>query len=468
MEGLFVLIASKLNKSEKVKFPLEEIKTKKKIPSFLRKQSGNNEDIQIRYKVNLRSVEEYFKLTDCIIEEEGKQGCLVMDGFVNPEKCYIASGVSLLSNNLLNTFTRKTGLVYDERMQNHVGRGSHPESPARISGIWNRIQEQGLENFCIRLEARMSTKEELELTHSSEHVTSIIESDIKKLKYTSDVFMSEGSGQAARIASGSLIDLSKQVVTGQLNNGFAIIRPPGHHCYYDKASGFCLLNNIMIAANVLRCENLAKRIMIVDYDVHHGNGTQSIIEEQFRAKFSKEGTKQKIPEIIFVSIHQTMDEFYPSTGTLENLSYPEAKQFIVNIPFNSIYGDEDVIEVFNQIILPLASSYQPEIVLVSAGFDAVKGDKLGGQQCTPELFGYLTHLLSTVSENGRVVCALEGGYQVEETSECVANCLKVLLGNAPKQFCHNTCSIYTTNTIQKIKNFYEKEWGCLQQDKKSG
>ncbi|KAG2386497.1 hypothetical protein C9374_002241 [Naegleria lovaniensis] len=347
-------------------------------------------------------------------------------------------------------------------MQSHVGRASHPESPARLSGIWSScIEDNNFDKLCTVMEGRKATREELEWTHASHHVDAIMASRLDMFNHTTDVFVTEESGNAARLACGGLIDLTEQVLKGELDNGFAVIRPPGHHCYYDKASGFCILNNVAVTANAVLRRGLATRIVIVDWDVHHGNGTQAIFEEQFRSKFDIQEKSNEIPDILFFSLHQTRNNFYPNTGNLEQLSYAGAKRFIVNIPFDEVYGDQEMLNAFEQIVMPIAKNYNPDLVIVSAGFDAVKGDKLGGQLCSPQLFGHLTALLMELAK-GKVVCALEGGYKIEETASCVKECISVLVGQEPSSLVYLVEPPYLkeeqiqkhTDMLQRVKSFY--------------
>ncbi|KAF0975937.1 hypothetical protein FDP41_005264 [Naegleria fowleri] len=432
----------------------------------------------LKYKVDIKAIADFFDLEeDCILQQDCGRMCMLMDQTVIPFASYIVSGTMRSqtmsdddsfeqSASQIQTPLKRTGIVFDRRMQSHVGRASHPESPARLSAIWSScIEDNNFDKLCTIMEGRKATREELEWTHSPHHVDAVMASRLDMFNHTTDVFVTEESGNAARLACGGLMDLSQKVLMGELDNGFAVIRPPGHHCYSDKASGFCLLNNVAVAANAALKRGLAKRVVIVDWDVHHGNGTQAIFEEQFRSTFLdvSEETIMETPEVLFFSLHQTRNNFYPNTGNLEQLSYDGAKRFIVNIPFDEVYGDQELLNAFEQIVIPLAKSYNPDLVLVSAGFDAVKGDKLGGQLCSPQVYGHLTALLMELAK-GKVVCALEGGYNIEETASCVKECISVLLGKEPSVLSYLLEPPYLkeeqiqkhAEMLQRVKTFYSE------------
>ncbi|EFC37777.1 histone deacetylase [Naegleria gruberi] len=472
-------------------FRVREIKSKK-LPSFLSKkrkptseQDENNsigdvnkDQLEVnnmkKYKVDMQEIESYFNMDDCILHQECGRKCMVMDGSVNPSISYIVTGTKR-SNEIVEEIPfdpkmKRTVIMFDKRMGLHMGRGSHPESPARLSGIWSfAIEEFHFDKGCTIIEGRKATREELEWTHSPHHVDAVMASHLEMFNFSTDVFVGEQSGDAARVASGGLIEIATKVMNGEFDNGFAIIRPPGHHCYFDKASGFCIVNNVAVAANVLVKRSLAKRIVIVDWDVHHGNGTQAILEDQFKERFDNcNPNNDEKPEIIFFSLHQTKNNFYPKTGTLEQIAYEGAKKFIFNIPFDETYGDQEILNAFEQIIMPIASNYNPDIVLVSAGFDAVKGDKLGGQLCSQQLFGHLTCMLKTLA-NGKIVLALEGGYNIQETAGCVKECVSVLCGQEPQGLSSLFQTMYLkeeqiekhSNMMERVKQFYSAEFNKM-------
>ena len=454
----------------------ELIEVKQKIPSFMRRKQGlSGESDPMSYRVDMEMVANYFNLDDCMIHKACGRQCMVMDGVVKPGEEFTVTGTRRLDRIASDSMDcseteipkSRTAILYDKRMKLHDGKG--PESPARMSGIWSScIEDNRFDKICTVIEARKATREELEWTHSPGHVDAVMASRLEMFNHTTDVFVGEGSGEAACLASGGLTDLALKVCEGEFENGFAVIRPPGHHCYYDQASGFCLVNNVLVAANVLLQKQKAKRILIVDWDVHHGNGTQAILEQQFKQRFDRCEATKATPEILFVSLHQTRNDFYPKTGTLDQLAYEGAKRFIINIPFDEVYGDNEIINAFEQIVMPISQMYDPDFVFVSAGFDAVKGDKLGGQLCSQQVFGHLTSMLMSLAK-GKIVCALEGGYQILETAYCVRECISALIGKKPKGL-----SVYVekpylqedqlkkhTDMMHRVKQFYGDYWTCL-------
>jgi histone deacetylase 6 len=307
-----------------------------------------------------------------------------------------------------------TGLVYDERFLAHRAPSDHPEHPGRLSAIWRRSQEEGLTGRCVRVPAREATREELRRIHTDAHIASIEETarhDFAQLD--PDTYTCRDSAQAAKLAAGGLIDLALEVATGRLANGFALLRPPGHHAEADHAMGFCLFNNVAVAARALQHEG-AQRILIVDWDLHHGNGTQHSFWED--------------PGVLYFSTHQF--PFYPGTGTIEEVGGGAGRGFTVNVPWPAGCGDAEYLAAFDRVLLPIARDFRPDIVLVSAGFDAAAGDPLGAMRVTPAGYAQMTARLTALA-SGRIVLALEGGYDLDAISRSAAACLRVLLGETP-------------------------------------
>ncbi|KAK3101488.1 hypothetical protein FSP39_003983 [Pinctada imbricata] len=367
---------------------------------------------------------------------------------------------ALVKETNLSSATNKCCLAYDEGMKLHVARNMyfHPEDPDRISRIYERMVEWGLVKRCLRVENRMAAEEELEYIHTAQHIEFMKTLEEKNLielrqiqsKYNSIYLSNEKSYTCARMASGLLLDnicysmninisrnivlqetytcarmasgfvldVVKAVLTGELLLWIMIYRPPGHHAERTHPMGFCFFNNIAIAAEYAKREFGLKRILILDWDVHHGNGTQHQFYED--------------PNVLFISLHRyDWSFFYPSSdhGNHTFVGEGPGEGFNVNIPFNRDYmGDAEYIAAFQQIVMPIAYEYGPELVLVSAGFDAAMGDPLGHYLITPIGYAHMTHMLSSLA-NGRVVLALEGGYNLDSISNSMARCMSVLLGD---------------------------------------
>ncbi|XP_015110573.1 histone deacetylase 6 [Diachasma alloeum] len=318
-------------------------------------------------------------------------------------------------------------LVYDDRMLRHFNyaEDSHPETPKRISEIFSMHEEYGLIERCHVLEGRAATEEELSLVHTKEHIGKMQQtaeskpSELTKQSRDLDsVFLHKETWTSASIAAGSLLRVVDSVLNGESQSGVAVVRPPGHHAGEEEACGFCIFNNISVAARYATEFHGLKRVLIVDWDVHHGNGTQSILEED--------------PKILYMSVHRYDNgAFFPASkdANYDVVGTGRGKGFNVNIPWNRRkMGDPEYVAAFQQIILPIAYQFNPELVLISAGFDACVGDPLGHYTVSPEAYGLFTHWLSPLA-NGRLILALEGGYNVNSISHAMTMCTKALLND---------------------------------------
>lgn len=326
----------------------------------------------------------------------------------------------------------RVGLVYDERMMAHENpEGGHPEQPARLSSIYDQLVSDGLAARCVPVIARAATDEELEGVHTCEHValmssvsTVLNAEERDTLSETfNSIYFNEGSSLAALLAAGSLVELAAKVASGELEAGAAVIRPPGHHAESDKAMGFCLFNNVAVAANAILHQQPSfgvKRLLIVDWDVHHGNGIQNMFWED--------------PQVLYFSAHRHDDGyFYPrgDAGNYDQVGGGLGAGFNINVPWpSSGFGDADYLAAWDNVLLPVAREFNPDIVFVSAGFDAAMGDPLGGCCITPFGYSQLTHKLRELAE-GRIVLALEGGYNLQSIAASYAACVSALLGDPP-------------------------------------
>jgi len=305
-----------------------------------------------------------------------------------------------------------TGLVCDPRFLEHRAPYGHPEHPGRLAAIYGRCREDGLTGRCTDVPARAAEDEELLRVHTPALVRAVdatASSDFRSLD--PDTYTSRGSAEAARLAAGGLIDLARDVCGGRLDNGFALVRPPGHHAEADRAMGFCLYNNVAVAARAVQAAGLCERVLVVDWDVHHGNGTQHSFWSD--------------PSVLYFSTHQ--DPFYPGTGAAGEAGGGEGLGFTVNVPWPAGMGDADFAAAFDRLLLPVAERFAPQLVLVSAGYDAAAGDLLGGMRLSPAGYAELTERLTRLA-GGRVVLALEGGYNLDVIARSAAACLRVLLG----------------------------------------
>ncbi|XP_059964626.1 histone deacetylase 9 isoform X3 [Mesoplodon densirostris] len=376
-----------------------------------------------------------------------------------------------------------TGIAYDPLMLKHQcicgNSTTHPEHAGRIQSIWSRLQETGLLNKCERIQGRKASLEEIQLVHSEHHSllygtnpldgqkldprTLLGDSSQKffsslpcgGLGVDSDTIWNElHSSGAARMAVGCVIELASKVASGELKNGFAVVRPPGHHAEESTAMGFCFFNSVAITAKYLRDQLNISKILIVDLDVHHGNGTQ----QAFYAD----------PSILYISLHR-YDEgnFFPGSGAPNEVGTGLGEGYNINIAWTGgldpPMGDTEYLEAFRTIVKPVAKEFDPDMVLVSAGFDALEGHAppLGGYKVTAKCFGHLTKQLMTLAD-GHVVLALEGGHDLTAICDASEACVNALLGNEleplAEDILQQTPNMNAVTSLQKIIEIQSKYW----------
>ena len=309
-----------------------------------------------------------------------------------------------------------TGLVYDDRFLLHRAPYDHPEHPGRLAAIRDRLESDGLARRCEKVATREATEEELLAVHTPRLLEEVRATPRREFtQLDPDTYTCPESLEAALLAAGGAVDLSLAVLRGERDSGLALVRPPGHHAEADRAMGFCLFNNVAVAARAARAAG-AERVLIVDWDVHHGNGTQNSFWED--------------PDVLYFSMHQY--PFYPGTGAIEETGGPAARGRTINVPWPAGMGDAEYLAAFDRVLLPISRDFVPDLVLVSAGFDAARGDLLGQMQVTPEGYAAMTQRLATLAA-GKLVLALEGGYNLDAISRSAAACVRVLLGERPRE-----------------------------------
>lgn len=312
-----------------------------------------------------------------------------------------------------------TRVVTDAAYLRHVAGPMHPESPGRLRAIHEVLDAAPITGVD-RGFARAATKEELTRVHDLAHVERVLALSGKSAQLDPDTAMSPGSADAAVLAAGAACELTQQVLRGEVTNGFALVRPPGHHAESDRAMGFCLFNNVAVAAESALA-NGAQRVLVLDWDVHHGNGTQH--------------TFAKRRDVLFCSSHQF--PFYPGTGAPQEIGHGAGEGFTVNVALNGGMGDADYGAVFHDVFLPIAQKYRPDVVLVSAGFDAHRSDPLGGMNVTERGFAAMASAMKSLAEEvcgGKLVLLLEGGYDLDGLSQSVHACVEVLAGARRDEF----------------------------------
>ncbi|AEH45762.1 histone deacetylase superfamily [Thermodesulfatator indicus DSM 15286] len=308
-------------------------------------------------------------------------------------------------------------IVKDEIFLKHNPGEYHPERPERLEKIYSRLEKPDINNLYKILAPREATFEELTWNHSPEYVKTVQQTSGQSVQLDADTATSPESYEAAIKAVGAQFVGLDAIFSDQAKQVFALVRPPGHHAEYDRAMGFCLFNNVALAAHYALKKLGLKRILIVDWDLHHGNGTQKSFYHH--------------REVLFFSSHQY--PYYPGTGTVEEIGEGEGKGFTVNVPLPAGCGDLEYATVYRQILLPIAERFKPELVLVSAGFDIYFGDPLGGMQVTPIGVAYLARLVKQIADkhcNGRLLLTLEGGYSLQGLADSLAAVLFELAGRS--------------------------------------
>lgn len=384
-----------------------------------------------------------------------------------------------------------TGCCYDDRMKLHANSGiddspHHPEDPRRIEAIMTKFKENGIvydgrqidlveilktdpNRYMWRIGARKALKTEICTVHTNTHfewVKSLSEKSSAELremtinfdKGKTSLYVGNLTYQAALISVGGAIETCKSVVTGRVKNAIAIIRPPGHHAEYNESMGFCFFNNVAVAAKVCQADypEICRRVLILDWDVHHGNGVQNIFYED--------------PNVLYISIHVYKNgDFYP--GLSENEDSPdgsvkwcgagpgEGKN--INIGWTDQgMGDGDYMAAFQKIVMPVAHEFNPDLVIISAGFDAAVGDDLGGCFVTPPCYSQMTHMLMSLAA-GKVAVCLEGGYNLPAISNSALAVSRTLMGEPPERLALDPINHEAAKTLDEVQRIQSRYWKCM-------
>ena len=295
---------------------------------------------------------------------------------------------------------------------NHIEPVGHPEQVKRIKKVLDVLKTSKFNDLTWR-DAPLATREQIELCHSTDYVKSIEEIiiDGSIAQIDADTYFGQGSLAAAKRAVGANILAVDSVMSGEFNNAFAAIRPPGHHAETSKAMGFCIFGNVAIAAKYALKNYGLERVAVVDFDVHHGNGTQDLLWHE--------------PKTLFCSMHQS--PLWPGSGKVDETG---AFDNVLNIPIASNTAGDGVRSSFNEIIIPKLEKFKPELLIISAGFDAHISDPLANLELVEEDYEWITHKLCDIVDkhcNGRLVSSLEGGYNLEALAASVAVHVKVLM-----------------------------------------
>jgi acetoin utilization deacetylase AcuC-like enzyme len=307
-----------------------------------------------------------------------------------------------------------TGYVYDPIFLKHTYPG-HPENAQRLEAIQKALDVKGLRPTLQLIPARAASEEELSLIHPLYYQEQVKQMSLAGGGFLDpDTYLTPESYQAATVAAGSLIDLTMAVLNKQVDNGFALIRPPGHHAIRNKGMGFCLFSNVAIAAKAAQHQGGLERVAIIDFDVHHGNGTHYALDDD--------------PSVLFFSSHQY--PHYPGTGQATELGSGKARGTKINFPLPVGVGDEGFKQLYSEILIPILRRFEPQLILVSAGYDSHWDDPLARLGLTLTGLAWISQTLIALAEelcDGHIVFTLEGGYNLQVLSHGVCNSLKALL-----------------------------------------
>ena len=306
------------------------------------------------------------------------------------------------------------GIVRNDIYLEHITDSYHPENPDRLKNIYSMLDAMDNSGI-VYVSPRMATHEEIALNHDMYYIESIASTKGKERRLDPDTVASPKSYEASCMAVGGVLELADMLVAGTIDKGFALIRPPGHHAERNRAMGFCIFNNIAVCARYLEKKHNFSRILVVDFDLHHGNGTQH--------SFYRDS------KILYFSTHEY--PYYPGTGWYEEVGDDEGRGYTVNVPLSHGMGNAEYSYIFKEVLVPIADLYKPEIMLVSAGFDTHCDDPLGGMKVTEDGFAEMTKIILDISEkhcNGKTLFVLEGGYDLNGLTGAVKSVIMEMKG----------------------------------------
>ena len=320
-----------------------------------------------------------------------------------------------------------TVLVVAENKREQCGEqaGLFARDPNRVAAMLSMLRKQNVLDKCRVLDVRGATEDELLTVHSAEHVRAVLSGSPANDGSVRFNPHQQASATAATLAAGGTLLAAEAVLECKAENAFCVARPPGHHAERDRMMGFCIFNNVALAAAMAKLKHGKRRVLVLDWDVHHGNGLQSAFFDD--------------PEVLYISLHRGGVEhhggvehpFYPGTGAASEVGDGAGEGFNINIPI-ALAGSGDLVYemAMQRLVLPISCAYKPDFVLISAGFDAAAGDPLGEMEVTPAMFGRMCRQMMQVADEcaqGQIVLSLEGGYNCNVAAQCGVECVKALL-----------------------------------------
>jgi acetoin utilization deacetylase AcuC-like enzyme len=338
---------------------------------------------------------------------------------------------------------RRVGIYDSAVFREHDAGPGHPERPERLDAIRLGLLDADLEGRLESIAPREATYDELRRVHTEDHIAAIAATAGRTVRFDPDTQAGPRSYAAALLAAGAACDAVDRILDGALDRAFCLGRPPGHHAEADRAMGFCLFNSIAVAAAHALARGLT-RVLIIDFDVHHGNGTQAIFASD--------------PRVLYVSSHAF--PFYPGTGALQEVGEGDGRGFTVNLPLPMGCGDAEYALLYRAIVVPVARHFDPEIVLVSAGFDAADGDPLAGMRVTAKGYGMLAAACleaASGAAGGRAVFVLEGGYDDAALAGGGAAVAAQLLGATPPEIAAPGATRFAT-LVEAQRRFLASWW----------
>ena len=339
---------------------------------------------------------------------------------------------------------KKVGLSIDELFVKHDNGMDHPESPDRVYSINDMLHQTKLIDKLILQKPRDANESDIYRVHKPEYFNKIRSTKGKgKVFLDQDTSTNQFSFDAALRASGSVLENIDNIIDKNIERGFCISRPPGHHAESDRAMGFCLFNHIAVGAAYLRNKGY-ENILVVDFDVHHGNGTQHIFESD--------------NHVLYFSTHQY--PYYPGTGALNETGTDQGMGYTVNIPLTGGLGDDEHLAIYNELLIPVARKFKPQFILVSAGFDSHAQDPLAGMKLSSECFAKLTRLLLDLAyeySSGNILFLLEGGYDLNALWESTNFVFNELLDLTNSNYTEYD-STGVDKLINQVRKVHEMQW----------